>query len=84
MSVELITFRRIHCILNQLRKGPASKATLLGRVNCRLADAYGPTDTRKGISRFEHDLSRLRDLGVIIEYKAGEYHLVSVEAIDTL
>lgn len=84
MQVELITFKRIMCLLNRLRQGPATKIELLTRVNQRVWNAYGPLDVRKGVSRFEHDIARLRDLGVIIQYKEKEYHLVSTAEIDNL
>lgn len=84
MQVELITFRRIMCILNRLRIGPASKKELLHRVNGKVGYAYGPLDTRKSISRFEHDIARLRDIGIVIQYKEKEYHLINAEAIDDL
>lgn len=84
MKVELITFKRIMCILSRLRIGPASKKELLHRVNERVGYAYGSTDERKSISRFEHDIARLRDIGVVIQYKEREYHLINAEAIDTL
>lgn len=84
MQVGLITFKRIMCILSRLRIGPATKGELLTRVNERVGYAYGPLDVRKGISRFEHDIARLRDIGIVIQYKEQEYHLINAEAIDGL
>lgn len=83
MKVELITFKRIMCILSRLRIGPALKKELLHRVNERV-DV--PMALRMSV-RASHVSSmtlRLRDIGVVIQYKEKEYHLINAEAIDDL
>lgn len=82
MSVELVSIRRMLCIANRLKVSPASRPVLMARVNRRVGDhAYGDCSKRPGIARFEHDLGRLRDIGVNITYQSGEYVLQDASAI---
>jgi len=65
-------------ILRCLQRGPASRAELADFVGVDLdPSAYEDIEQKAGQKRIENDIERLSELGVEIEHKAGQYHLLS-------
>ncbi len=65
-------------ILRCLQRGPADRYAVADFVAIDLGtDAYPPLDQSVGRKQVENDIKRLRDFGIDIQYRAGEYHLIS-------
>lgn len=76
-SSNLPMFRSLS-ILRRLRRGPAAWQDLVDWVHVdEDPTAYRDVDQKAGRKRVENDIKRLRDWGVQIEFRNGEYHLLS-------
>jgi predicted DNA-binding transcriptional regulator YafY len=71
-------FQRSLSILRCLQRGPADRSELAEFVSIDLGtDAYADVNKTAGRKQVENDLNRLRDFGVEIQHRDGQYHLIT-------
>ncbi|MBW7884271.1 MAG: WYL domain-containing protein [Caldilineaceae bacterium] len=83
MPLDNASLRRSLCLLRRLQIGPASRDTLAEQVyiECE-GDGYNDFADARDIARFENDIKRLRNLGILVRHRKGEYYLFSYNTFD--
>lgn len=79
MSSSFDTVQRSLSIFRRLQRAPTDRETLMAYVEDELQTTFYSEDTNKARKRLEHDLQRLRELGIDFEYVRAEDHYRIVE-----
>ncbi len=74
MPPDYTPLRRSFSILRALQRAPATRDEITSVVRGELGREAYPDDQRTAIKQFEHDLARLRDLGLEIAIGAGHVY----------